>query len=702
MQLQPGQAGPLGAQVHADGINFALFSAHAERVQLCLFDADGQREEHRLDLPARTNDVWHGFLPGASEGLVYGYRVHGPYDPSAGHRFNHYKLLIDPYTRRLLGELTWSDANYGFVRGHADADLSFDTRDNAPFVPKCVVVGDQPVWRGDVRPHTPLDRSVIYEAHVKGLTQMMPGISSDRRGTYAALAQKPVTRHLIELGVTAVELLPVQGFIDDHFLVKQKLSNYWGYQSLTFFAPANRYASKDALQEFRSMVRGLHRSGIEVLLDVVYNHTAEGNELGPTLCFRGIDNKSYYRLADDQRYYINDSGTGNTLNISHPNVLQMVMDSLRYWVSVMHVDGFRFDLASILGRESHGFDRGAGFFDAVAQDPVLATVKLIAEPWDIGPGGYQLGQYPAGWSEWNDQYRDTLRRFWAGEHGLLPDVAKKLLGTSELFEWQRRSPTASVNFVTAHDGFTLRDVVSYRDKHNEANGEGNRDGHGSNHSSNHGVEGPTNNPAINQLRSQQQRNMLASLLLSQGLPMLLAGDEVGNSQQGNNNAYCQDNEIAWVDWRARHADRQLYQFVKRLLALRQAQPVLRRPVHLHGRHQSPVTGCADVTWFNPTGQVMTDADWHSPDNQFLALQLAGDATGYPAAEGSIEPGDTLLLLFNAHTEGVNFPLQTAELCSSRWQRLIDTSEPDANAVDLEGSVSCRPHSLIVARCYTDA
>jgi glycogen operon protein len=700
LALLPGCAVPLGASVDGKGINFALFSAHAERVQLCLFDAEGVRELHRLDLPSCTNDIWHGFLPDVGAGLIYGYRVYGPYDPSAGHRFNHHKLLIDPYARRLHGELKWSDANYGFKLGHADADLSFDTRDSAAYVPKCVVVAEQAAWRDEHRPQTPLSHSVIYEAHVKGMTQRFPGITASLRGTYSALAQKPVTRYLGELGITAIELLPIHGFVDDHFLVKQGLRNYWGYQSLTFLAPANRYSIADPLQEFRNMVRGLHRAGIEVLLDVVYNHTAEGSELGPTLCYRGIDNKSYYRLAKDQRFYVNDSGTGNTLNITQPRVLQLVMDSLRYWAAEMHVDGFRFDLASILGRELHGFDRGAGFFDAICQDPVLAKVKLIAEPWDIGPGGYQLGQYPAGWSEWNDQYRDTLRRFWSGEHGVLPAMSRILLGSSELFEWQHRSPAASINFVTAHDGFTLRDLVSYRDKHNEANGEDNRDGHGSNHSANNGVEGPSDDKEINQLRIRQQRNMLACLLLSQGVPMLLAGDEIGNSQQGNNNAYCQDNPIAWVDWPLLHADEDLRLFVQQLITLRRQQPVLRRPLHLHGRQHSVTTGAADVSWLNAQAEFMSEADWHVPDNQFLALQLAGDAEGYPVAGSVIEAGDSLLLLFNASSEDVRFPLQSDALCGSQWQRLLDSSEPGELGDVPADTINCCSHSVVVARCYT--
>ncbi len=724
VHLLPGSSAPLGAHVQGKGINFALFSAHAERVELCLFSADGRTELSRSALPACTHDVWHGYLPDAGAGQVYGYRVYGPWAPAEGHRFNHHKLLIDPYARELVGELQWHDANYAFQRGHPDADLSFDTRDNQAYVPRCRVPAPSAMGKPVPVPNTPWSQTLIYEAHVKGLTRQFPGLPAARRGTYGALCSRPVVRHLQSLGVTALELLPVHGFVDDHFLAEKGLRNYWGYNSLTFLAPANRYARNDAITEFRTMVRTLHRAGIEVLLDVVYNHTAEGNHLGPNLCYRGIDNRSYYRLEEDRRHYINDSGTGNTLNITHPRVLQLVMDSLRYWVQQMQVDGFRFDLASILGREAHGFDRGSGFFDAIAQDPVLSRVKLIAEPWDIGPGGYQLGQYPQGWSEWNDQYRDSLRRFWAGERGLLPAMSRSLLGSADLFEWQRRTPMASINLITAHDGFTLRDLVSYQDKHNEANGEGNRDGHGANFSNNHGSEGPTRDAGINALRSRQQRNLLACLMLSQGVPMLLAGDEIGNSQQGNNNAYCQDNPLAWVDWYSTQRDTGLTVFFTRLSAMRSRYPVLRQQWYLHGKYRSPTTGVPDVSWFNGHGELMSVSDWHASDVQFLALQLAGDATmrtavpepsdehGQSALDdesGQCEPpvnrpetgaSDTLLLLFNADERTVDFPLTGVGLAKGGWQAVMDTAAPEAPEAPVSGTLSCQPKSVRVVRLLT--
>jgi len=698
-RLLPGQAYPLGAICTSDGINFALFSANATAVELCLFSADGEHEVCRYEMPACSDDIWHGFLPDAKAGQLYGYRVYGPYEPLAGHRFNHHKLLIDPYARALAGELKWTDANYGFIRGHADADLSFDTRDNAQYIPKCVVTPCLAPIPPDSKPTTPMLDTIVYEAHVKGFTKRLTRIKPERRGTYLGLASDVAIRHIKSLGVTAVELLPVQGFVDDHFLIEQNLVNYWGYNTLTFMAPAARYAASDAVEEFRRMTRKLHRAGLEVWLDVVYNHTCEGNELGPTLSFRGIDNASYYRLAKNPRNYLNDSGTGNTLDLTHPRVLQLVMDSLRYWVSVMGVDGFRFDLASILGREDHGFDRGAGFFDAVKQDPTLTPVKLIAEPWDIGPGGYQLGNYPVGWSEWNDQYRDVLRQFWRGDHGMVPKLAKRLLGSSEQFEWQRRGPAASLNFLTAHDGFTLNDLVSYAKKHNQANLEDNRDGHDSNYSANFGVEGDTADAEINVARQRRQRAMLASLFVSHGVPMLLAGDELSHSQEGNNNAYCQDNSLTWIDWREAQSNSQLHEFVIQLIALRRTQPVLRAARHLHGAQVSAVSALPDVSWLNETGEIMQAPDWHDVSRQHVGLLLANTDNNLSAIAA-----DTLLILFNASEKDISYKLNLPGAAHMAFSMLLNSAYPERTqqgpvALTTDNVIS-NSQSVIVLRCYT--
>jgi isoamylase len=678
-----GRSWPLGANRDNQGVNFALFAANATGVELCLFDSDGQRELQRLQLPKLTDGVWHGYLPGATLGLIYGYRVHGPYEPTLGHRFNANKLLIDPYTRRLHGKLVWNDANYGFTKGHPDKDLSFDQRDSAQYVPKSVVTETLsgkstgrvlPQKSVPVEERQALNKLTIMEAHVKGLTALQMALPAKLRGTYCAVSSKIMTRYFKSMGVCAVELLPVHTFLDDDFLVEKDLTNYWGYQSLCFFAPMARYAATDnPVKEFRDMVAGLHQEGIELFLDVVYNHTAEGNETGPTLCYRGIDNASYYRLDSDQRYYTNDSGTGNTLALEHPRVMQLVMDSLRYWVGDMQVDGFRFDLASILGRESHGFDRGSGFFDAIAQDPLLADTRFVAEPWDLGPGGYQLGQFPARWSEWNDQFRDTARRFWNSDAGLLREFSEKLLGSSSLFEWQRRNPSSSVNFITAHDGFTLRDTVSYLDKHNQANGEDNRDGHGSNYSNNYGVEGATKDVEINKFRLRQQRNLLCTLFLSQGTPMLLAGDERNHTQNGNNNAYCQDNATTWIDWKSNCVADALTEFTQTLIGLRHEYPVLSRQWYLHGNHLSISTGLPDVSWLNMHAELMTHSDWHDAEVGFVALQLMGDAI--PESENETASG-TLLLLINGGDKDILFPLVSAKLAGPSWQLLIDSAEPD--------------------------
>lgn len=702
IELLPGRHWPLGATAHAQGVNFAVFSAHATAVELCLFDSEGQREVVRLPLPGKTNDVWHGFLPAGRAGQLYGYRVHGPYEPTAGHRFNPHKLLLDPYARNWHGKFIWHDANFGYIRGHADKDLSFDVRDSAPYVFKSVVV-EAPrknVQRSQNhhQPQVPTQRprlsdTVIYEGHVKGLTALLPGVAIKRRGSYRALGSKAFVSHLQSLGISVLELLPVHGFVDDEFLMERDLVNYWGYQSLGFFLADKRYAlSSEPTAELREAISKLHKAGIQVVLDVVYNHSGEGNELGPTLCYRGLDNLSYYRLERNPRYYANDSGTGNTMAADHPRVTQLITDSLRFWVNEVHVDGFRFDLASILGREPQGFDRRGGFFDAIAQDPDLADTYLIAEPWDIGPGGYQLGQYPARWSEWNDQFRDTVRRFWNSDADLLHEFADRLLGSSSIFEWQDRDPSSTVNFITAHDGFTLRDVVSYAYKHNEANGEDNRDGHGTNHSNNHGVEGDTRDPDILALRLQQQRNLLCSLFLSQGTPMLLAGDERNRTQSGNNNAYCQNNELTWINWQNSKAAASLQAFTQRLIELRQRQPVLRRGWYMHGDHVSKSAGLPDVSWLNVAAKLMTEADWHRPGGGFVAMQLMGDAI---PEDITLEPSDTLLILFNGGHQNATFSLVSAHLAGATWSLELDSGTPDAERRDVTRNLLVKALSVVV-------
>ena len=675
-RVWPGKSYPLGATWDGKGVNFALFSAHAEKIELCLFDSSGQREIERLVLPEHTDQVWHGYVPGLWPGALYGYRVSGPYEPQLGHRFNHHKLLLDPYAKQFYGWLHLRDEHCGYQVGHHDADMSFDTRDNARDMLKCVVVDTNFNWENDRLPEIPWSRSIIYEAHVRGFTIRHEGVPHHLRGTFAGMAHPEIIKHLQSLGVTAVEMMPVHAFVDDRFLTDRGLRNYWGYNTLCFFAPEPRYLSGGDLAEFKTMVKRLHDAGIEVLLDVVYNHTSEGNEFGPTLSFRGIDNASYYRLLpDDRRHYINDTGCGNTLNLIHPRVLQMVMDSLRYWVNEMHVDGFRFDLAVTLGREVYGYDRGGGFFDAIRQDPAMSRVKIIAEPWDIGPGGYQLGGFPAGTAEWNDRFRDTVRRFWCGHDGMLGQLAPNLLASSDLFEHDCRRPWASVNYVASHDGFPLADLVSYNDRHNEANGEDNRDGHPSNFSYNHGVEGPTDNVDIRQIRLRQRRNMLATVLLAQGTPMLLAGDEFGRSQGGNNNAYCQDNEINWLNWEDIPAEEQEFMdFVRRLINLRQEHPVLRRTRFLHGLQISKTNGLRDIDWISPGGGAMSDYHWQEPKARCLGMLLAGDAGEYFTPDGYPETDDTLLIILNAGHMTIPFSMPTVR-GAAQWRCLLDTSRP---------------------------
>ena len=665
---------PLGASWDGQGVNFALFSEHGTKVELCLFDARGRREIQRIEMPEQTDQIWHCYLPEARPGLLYGYRVHGPYAPEAGHRFNPHKLLLDPYAKAIVGQIRWSDAQFGYKVGSKREDLTFDRRDNAAGMPKCKVIDPAFTWGDDRPPRTPWHETVIYELHVKGFTMQHPDVAAPMRGTYAALATAPVIEHLSRLGVTAVELMPVHNMVDDRYLVANGLRNYWGYNSIGFFAPDMRYAASDNIGEFKTMVKTFHSAGIEVILDVVYNHTAEGNHLGPTLSFRGIDNAAYYRLlADQPRYYMDYTGCGNTLNMMHPRVLQLIMDSLRYWVLEMHVDGFRFDLASALARELHMVDRLGAFLDIIHQDPVLSQVKLIAEPWDLGEGGYQVGNFPVGWTEWNGKYRDAMRDYWRGEGGLIGELAYRLTGSSDLYEHSGRRPYASINFITAHDGFTLRDLTSYNDKHNEANQEGNRDGEGHNRSWNCGVEGLSDDPEIRVLRARQQRNFLATLLLSQGVPMLLAGDEMGRTQRGNNNAYCQDSEISWVDWNLTAEDEELLAFVQQLIALRKQHPTFRKRSFFQGHRVLEGERLKDITWLNPDGHEMSEEQWDHSFARSLGMYLAGKAVGERDEHGQQVIDNDFLLLLNAHYEEVAFVLPNHRWVTP-WQVVVDTSQ----------------------------
>jgi glycogen operon protein len=679
--ISEGRPFPLGATWDGLGVNFALFSANATKVELCLFDDAGETELQRVELPEFTDEVWHGYLPEGRPGMVYAYRVHGPYSPDAGHRFNPNKLLLDPYAKGLVGQLEWHPAVFGYTLESED-DLTFDERDSARFMPKCRVIDPAFTWGRDLPPLIPWERTVVYETHVRGYTMRHPSVPEPLRGTFAGMTVRPVIDYIRSLGVTAVQLLPIHAFINDKLLLDKGLTNYWGYNTIGFFAPDVRYTATHAINEFKEMVAHFHDARLEVILDVVYNHTAEGNERGATLSFRGIDNASYYRLLPDQpRYYINDTGTGNTLNLSHPRVLQMVTDSLRYWVTEMHVDGFRFDLATILGRETYGFDEGGGFLDSCRQDPILSSVKLIAEPWDIGPGGYQVGAFPPGWAEWNDRFRDTARAFWKGDDGQAADMATRLAASGDLFNRRGRKPWASVNFIAAHDGFTLNDLVSYNDKHNEANGEENRDGHSDNRSWNGGAEGPTEDGGILALRERQKRNLLATLLLAQGTPMLMAGDEFGRTQQGNNNAYCQDNEISWVDWGIGDAGVALIQFVRRLTRLRHRYPILRRGRFLTGVYNEEL-GVKDVSWTNAGGGEMTDEDWHNPLTRCFGMLMDGraQATGIRRPAGDA----TLLWVLNSYHDVVPFTLP--EVAGGRdWALVFDTN------LDIDGERE-RPHA----------
>ncbi len=670
----PGVPYPLGATWDGEGVNFALFSEHAEKVELCLFDPTGKQEIQRIVLREQTDLIWHCYLPEARPGLLYGYRVHGPYDPARGHRFNPNKLLLDPYARDIVGPLVWNDAHYGYRFDGAHDDLSFDPRDNASWMPKCRVTDSAFSWGDDRSPHIPWHEMVIYELHVRGFTIEHPEVPPPLRGTYAGLITAPVIAHLKRLGITSVELMPVHSFIDDRHLVDQGKRNYWGYNTIGFFAPEQRYSASGSPKEFKTMVKALHSAGIEVILDVVYNHTAEGNHLGPTLSFKGIDNSVYYRLqADNPRYYRDYTGCGNTLNLEHPRVLRLVMDSLRYWVQEMHVDGFRFDLAASLGREQHAVNHFGAFFDILHQDPVLSRVKLIAEPWDLGEGGYQVGNFPLGWAEWNDRYRDCMRAFWRGDGGKIGEFATRLTGSSDLYARNGRRPYASINYITAHDGFTLHDLVSYQHKHNEANGENNRDGSDNNLSCNYGIEGESSDPAICELRARQKRNFLATLLFSQGVPMLLAGDEMGRTQHGNNNAYCQDNRISWIDWDLDAEDRALLDFVARLVRLRRRHPVFRRRHFFQGRpiRFTGEAGIKDIHWLKPDGSEMSDAEWLNDQARCLGVYLSGEALGEVDRQGRTIHDDSFILLFNAHVERIDFVLPCFG-SDCVWEAIVDT------------------------------
>ncbi|HTE38981.1 MAG TPA: glycogen debranching protein GlgX [Reyranella sp.] len=688
-RLQAGSSSPLGATFDGLGINFAVFSANAHQIELCLFDPAGRREVTRLTLPECTDEIWHGYLPGARPGLIYGYRAHGPYEPQHGHRFNPHKLLLDPYARRLTGEIRSSDAIFGYRVNSPRADLSFDRRDSAPAVTKAVVTSDDFNWGDDRPPSVPWSDTIIYEAHLRGLTILRSELRPRERGTFAALADQGVIDHLRRLGITAVELMPVHAFVQDRHLLEQGLRNYWGYNTLSFFAIEPRYLSDGTAEDMRIAVRRLHAAGIEVILDVVYNHTAEGNEFGPTLSFRGLDNASYYRLLpDNPRHYINDTGTGNTVNLSHPRVLQMVMDSLRYWVTSFHVDGFRFDLGTILGREGYGFDAGSGFFDAVRQDPVLSRVKLISEPWDLGPGGYQLGQHPPGFAEWNDRFRDGVRRFWRGDEGQRSDFAARLAGSADVFGHRGRRPYASINYVASHDGFTLLDTVSYAERHNDANGEDNNDGHAENLSANWGTEGPSLDPATRETRVRLQCAMLATLFLAQGTPMLLAGDEFGRTQNGNNNAYAQDNETSWIDWTLADSEegRLLTDFVARVIALRHEHPILRCAVFLHGKDQ-PAPNVLDIAWFDEQGEVISAEAWDNPAERTMVLRRAA-----AAADGSVP---ILTCFFNPTPEDRPFKLPPPQLPTTL---LIDSADPAATERAVEGEiVPVKARSVVLTR-----
>ena len=664
----PGSPYPLGATWDGSGVNFALFSENAENVELCLFDNNDAEE--RIKMFEQTDQIWHIYLPEAKPGLKYGYRVYGPYKPEEGHRFNPNKLLMDPYAKAFDRQLTWDNSNFGYIVGDKKEDFSFDEKDNAKFIPKGIVIDEAFSWGNDIKPNIPWHETIIYETHVKGFTKLHPDVPEELRGTYAGLSSTPVINYLKRLGVTSIELLPVHFFIDDHYLVEKNLVNYWGYNSICFFSPDIRYSYTGSIKEFKTMVRTLHRANIEVILDVVYNHTAEGNHLGPTLSFKGIDNKAYYRLVNDNnRFYMDYTGCGNSLNMTHPRVLQLIMDSLRYWILNMHVDGFRFDLASTLARELHDVDKLGSFFDIITQDPIISQAKLIAEPWDLGAGGYQVGNFPPGWAEWNDKYRDTVRSYIKGDGGKIGELAYRLTGSSDLYETTGKKPFSSINFITAHDGFTLHDLVSYNNKHNEANGENNRDGSDNNNSWNCGAEGETDDQHIINLREQQKRNFFTTLLVSQGTPMILAGDEISRTQKGNNNAYCQDNEITWTNWELDENKRRLLKFVRKLITFRRRHPVLHKRKFFQGR---PIRGLGikDIIWLKPDGCEMNDEEWNNSYARSLGMFLAGKGLQDMDEEGRYLHDSDLLIFFNAHHEDVDFKINEF---IQKYHLFIDTS-----------------------------
>jgi glycogen operon protein len=686
MRVWSGNPYPLGATWDGAGVNFTLFSEHATKVELWLFDSRDPKSESRcIVLPEQDEFVWHGYLPGVQPGQLYGYRVHGPYEPEKGHRFNANKILLDPYTRAVGRDLQWDDSLFGYKIGDEQADLSFDERDNIAFAPLSMVLDTAFTWGDDRPPRTPWNRTFIYEVHVRGFTMRHPNVPESLRGTYAGLATEAAINHLKSLNVTAVELLPVYHHMDDKFLLDKGRSNYWGYNTMAYFAPDTRYAShrspRKAVQEFKFMVRTLHQAGIEVILDVVYNHTCEGNQNGPTLSLRGIDNAAYYKLAAEPRYYMDYTGCGNGLNMQHPRVLQFILDSLRYWVQEMHVDGFRFDLASALARELFAVDKLSTFFDIIQQDPVLSRVKLIAEPWDVGEGGYQVGNFPVQWTEWNGKYRDCVRRFWKGDGGTYNEFATRLTGSADLFADDGRKPFASINFITCHDGFNLQDLVSYNDKHNEDNGENNNDGANDNNSWNCGVEGPTDDPAIKALREQQKRNLIATLLLSQGVPMILAGDELSHSQNGNNNTYCQDNELTWLHWELNDEKKSFLDFVRRVTRIWKEHPAFQRRHFFRGKPSSD-SDVKDIVWLEPSGKEMSDEAWQAGYVQCLGLHLCGD-TGDVDETGRSVRDDRVAMLLNAHHEAIPFVLP-ALAGYSDWDKLFDTAKPTAEASSHRG------------------